>query len=168
MREERLIKKGSLCDTDYTDKAIQSVSNAEKKGRVFCPNLEQCKNRSATEDIQCYRRVAQEMVGFILDRKSPFEQAIKEERNEYLIDAPDGKFWVCRNGEWQVVQGKKNAVQDIVDFAIVIIDRQPNERRPFTEDGMRIPELGPSDAMSNAMLDFDDMHAEVGQKNPFK
>lgn len=168
MREKRLIKEGSPCDTDYTDKNMQFVSDAKEKGKVFCPNLEQCKKRSTAEDIQCYRRVAQEMAGFILNRKSPFEEAVQEERKEYLNDAPDGKFWICRNGEWQVVKGKENAVNDIVAFARVIIDRQPNERRPFTKDGMRTPELGPSDTMHNALLDLDDIYGEVGQKNPFR
>jgi hypothetical protein len=123
MRERRLIKEGSPCDTDFTDKTMQSVSDAKKMGKVLCPNLEQCRKRSFTEGIQCYRRVAQEMAGFILDRKSPFEQAVQEEKGEYLSYAPDGDFWVCRDGEWQVVKGKKNAVQDIVDFARAIIDR---------------------------------------------
>ena len=137
MREKRLIREGSPCDTDYTDRVMQSVSDARKKGEVFCPNLKQCKKQSTAESIQCYRRVAQEMAGFILDRKSPFEEAIQEEKKGYLSDAPDGKFWVCRDGGWQVVEGKRNVVDDIVAFALVIIDMQPGERRPLTKDGTR-------------------------------
>ncbi len=168
MREKRLIKEGSPCFVDYTDKAIQSVSDALGKGRVFCSNLEQCQKRSKAEDIQCYRTIANEMARFILDRKSPFVEAVQEEKENYFSSAPDGKFWVCRDGEWQVVQGKKNVVNDVVAFALVIIDRQSGERRPFTKDGMRIPELDPSDAMHNAILDLKDMYGEVGQKNPFR
>ena len=168
MREWRLVEEGSPCDTDFTDKAIQTVLDAKKKGKVFCPNLEQCQKRSKAEGIQCYRRVAQQMAGFILERKSPFGQAVQEEKDEYLKEAPDGKFWVCQNGKWKVVQSKENAIKDIVDFALIIIDRRPGERRPFTQDGMQIPELGPDDAMHNAMLDLDDVYGEVGQKNPFR
>jgi len=168
MRERRFIKESSPCDTDMADKTIQTVADAVAKGRTWCSNREQCEKRSVAENIMCYRTTAKEMAGFILDRKSPFGQAVREEKEEYLGGAPDGKFWVCRDGQWQVIEGKKNVVNDIVEFAILIIDMKPGDRRPFTKDGTRTPELGPSDATHNAMLDLDDIYAEVGQKNPFR
>lgn len=116
----------------------------------------------------CYRTIAKEMAGFILENKSSFGTAIGEERANYLESAPDGKFWVCRGDKWKVVNDKKNVVNDIVEFVLLIIDMKPGDRRPFTKDGTRTPELGPSDAMHNAMLDLDDIYAEVGHKNPFR
>jgi len=161
MRERRLIEKGSVCDLDFADKAMQSVADARKKDKVLCPNLAQCKKRSAAEGIRCYRTAAQEMAGFILDRKSPFEKAVQEEKKDFLDDAPEGKYWVCRNGEWEAVRGKAKVVEEIVAFALVVIDRQPRERRPFTKDGMRTPELSVFDAADNAELDLDDVSREA-------
>lgn len=170
MREKSLIKKGSPCDIDFLDKDIQSLSDAKKKGQVFCPNLKQCQELNTP--IGCSRRVAQEMADFILERLESnlsLEEAIQREKEDYLRLAPAEKLWVCRNGKWQVVQGGGNVVEDIIAFALIILDRQPCEqRRPFTKGKLRIPEMGPSDAMHNALVDLDNVYSEVGQKNPFR
>ena len=168
MRQKSLIKEASPCDTDYTDRGIQTIADAKAKGRVVCQNFLQCQKRNVTEEIQCCRQVAQQMAGYILDHKESFNEAVKNEREEYLQYGPEGKFWVFRDNNWQVVEGKKNVIDDIVEFAKVIIDLQPGERRPFTQDGMKKPEFGPGDAMHNAMLDLDDVYGEVGQKNPLR
>lgn len=168
------VKKGKIQWCPYKNSLIlvmnlinnrklkRNFKSVMTKGEVFCSNVEQCKKRSLVETIMCYRTAAREMAKFILGRKSSFEQAVQEEKEGFLGDAPDGKFWVCRNDEWQVVEGKKNAVNDIVAFALVIIDRQEGERRPFTKDGMRTPELGLEDAMHNAVLELGDFSGEVG------
>lgn len=166
MRERRLIKEGSPCTVDYTDKTIQSVSDALKKGRALCANIEQCQKRSSAEDIQCALTMANVMTGCIIDDKNEISQVIENEKNDFLKSCPQNKFWVRRDGKWFVVNGKENVINDIVAFALIIIDLKPGERRPFTKDGTRIPELGLGDAMHNALLDLDDMYAEVGQKNP--
>lgn len=155
MREIRLIKEGSPCDIDFTDKTIQSVLDVQKKEWVLCPNIEHCKNRNLKEVIQCYRLIAQKMANYILIRKLSFEQAVERERDEYIFCAPEGKFWVCRNGEWQVVQGKENVIEEIVDFALVIIDRQLGERLPFIETReVRKSPLNLSDVLYNVMIDL--------------
>lgn len=135
MRERRLIKEGSPCGTDYMDKAVQSVSDAIKKGMILCSNLEECKKRSSRENIQCTLKMAQAMAGYLVDNKEELLRAIESEKNDFIKSCLQNKFWVCRNGEWSVVEGKENVVNDIVAFALVIIDRQPGERRPFTKDG---------------------------------
>lgn len=168
MRERRLVKEGTPCCVDYTDRAIQSVSDAVKKGMVYCSNLEQCQKRSPAEDIQCALKMANVMAGYIIDDKSKISQAIENEKNDFLKSCPQNKFWVRRNGQWSVVEGRENVVDDIAAFVFVIIDLKLGERRPFTKDGTQIPELGPEDAMHNAFLDLDDMYAEVRQKNPFR
>lgn len=170
MREKSLIKEGSPCDIDFLDKDIQSLSDAKKKGQVFCPNLKQCLELKTP--IGCSRRIAQEMADFILERLESnlsLEEAIQREKEDYLRLAPAGELWVCRNGKWQVVQGEEgNVVEDIVAFALIILDRQPCEQRPFTKEGLRIPEMGPSEAINNALIDLDNVYGEVGQKNPFR
>ena len=168
MRATGLINKGSPCDIDFTDKTMQTVSDFKSRQSFPCTNLAQCRIRSEREGITCYRTIAMEMARFILQNKKPFEQAVKEEREGFLGDDLNGKFWVYRDGQWQVVKGKKNLVNDIVDFARTIIDFQPGDRRPFTKDGVRPIEFGPGDAVHNAMLDLDDVYGEVGQGNPFR
>jgi len=165
VRKLSLIKDGSPCSEDFTDKSIQSVSDAKAKGRVICSNYEQCEKRSPIEKIRCYRRIAQEMAIFILDNELPFSQAVEEEKKDYLREEFDGKCWVFRDNKWQVVEGKKSVIDDIVNFALIIIDLKPGERRPFTQDGKKIPELSPSDAVYNAALDVEDCCGEIGKKN---
>lgn len=168
MRARDLIERGSPCDVDFTDKEIQSLGDVEQRGRVPCSNYAECQKRSRAEEIKCSRRAAMEMAGFILRNKSPFEKAVEEEEYGFLTDsASEGKFWVFRDGIWQVVEGKEKVIEDIVVFAQIIIDRQPGERRPFTQDGTKT-EFGPADAMHNAMLDLDDVYGEVGHVNPFR
>lgn len=168
MRAATLIEKGSPCDIDFTDKTMQTVGDFKSRPSVPCTNYIQCLRRSKEEGIQCYRTIAVEMVRFILQNKKPFEQAVEEERQGFLGDDLDGKFWVYRDGQWQIVKGKKHLIKDVVDFARTIIDFQPRDRRPFTKDVVSPIEFGPSDAMHNAMLDLDDVYGEVGQRNPFR
>ncbi len=167
MREERLIKEASPCDTDFTDKSVQTISDAKARGRVLCPNHAVCKERNAKETIYCSRQIAQQFAIHTLNNRNPFHQAAQEEVKDLMNELPDGKIWVFRNEQWQVVDMRNNVINDIVQFALTMIDRQEGERRPFTKDSMRVPELGPSDAMYNAMLDLDEIYGEVGQKNPY-
>lgn len=168
MREKRLIKEGGPCDTDFTDKSIQSVSDAVTRGRVFCPNRSQCEKRNVQETIYCSRQVAQQFAVHILNNRNSFSQAVQEEMSDLINELPGGKFWVFRDEQWQIVDMKDNVINDIVQFALIMIDRQEGDRRPFTRDSMKVPEMGPSDAVYNAMLDLDDIYGEVGQKNPFR
>lgn len=170
MRSRELISQLSPCDADYTDRSLQTVADAKIKSRRYCTNLTQCQERSRTEGISCTLRFAQQMAGFILGHRSPFEEAVQKERTALLKekDQLEGEYWVYRDGKWLVVQGIESAVDDIVNFALTIIDRQAGERRPFTKDGMRVPELGPTDALHNAMLDLDDVYGEIGQRNPLR
>ena len=168
MRAKDLIENGSPCDVDFTDKKILSLGDVERGGLVPCSNLAECQRRSRAEGIFCFRGAAMQMAGFILRNKLPFEQAVEKEKEDFLKDKLDGKFWVFRDGVWQVVEGKGNVIDEIVAFARLVIDLQPGERRPFTKDGTKSPEFGPADALHNAMLDLDDVYAEVGQKNPFR
>jgi len=168
MREKRLIKEASPCDTDFTDKSVQTVSDARAKGRVLCPNHAVCKERNVRETLNCSRQIAQQFAVHVLDNSNPFHEALQEEVHDLINELPRGKIWVFRDEQWQVVDITNNAINDIIQFALVMIDRQEDERRPFTKDGMKVPEMGPSDAMHNAMLDLDDVYAEAGQKNPLR
>lgn len=168
MRQKSLIKEGSPCDIDYADKSIQSLSDAKAIGPVFCSNRNVCLKRNSAEGIQCYRQVAQQMAGYIMGRNSSLHQAVQEEKQEYLEQGPDGEFWVFQNGKWRIVHGKEKIMNDVIKFIHVMIDSKPGERRPFTKDGKRLPEIGLDDAMHNAMLDLDDVYGEVGQKNPLR
>ena len=168
MRSKELISQASPCDVNFRDRSLQSIASVKAGGHRYCANLEQCKARSQAEGIQCTLRLAQQMAIHILSNRSPFNQAIQEERAAFLADPLDGQFWVYRNKEWHVIRGKESAIDDIVEFALIIIDRQPGERRPFTQDGKRQIILGPSDTLYNDMLDFDDIYGELGQRNPYR
>ena len=168
MRSKELISITSPCDFDYTDESLQTIADVKKAERKYCTNLKQCVRRNEAEGIQCTLLLAKEMAGHILENRSSFHNAVQEDRAALLADPHDGQFWVYRDGEWQIVQGKENAINDIVNFALIIIDRQPGERRPFTEDGKRQIVLNPSDALYNDMLDLDDVYGEVGKRNPYR
>jgi hypothetical protein len=168
MRSKDLIDKASPCDLDFTDSKIQTVQDAIRRGRVMCPNFSTCQKRNVVERIMCYRQIARQMAGFIIARRSEFETAVEEERQDLLNDNLDGKFWVFRNDQWEIVEGIRNVIDDIVAFALTIIDFKPGDRRPFTQDGMKRPEFGVDDAIHNALLDLDDVYGEVGQRNPFR
>lgn len=74
------------------------------------------------------------MAGFILEKLRKgisFQQAMESEEKEYLEDGPDGKFWVYRQGSWQVVESKRNAIRDIFGFALIIIDHQSDKKKQF-------------------------------------
>jgi len=64
------------------------------------------------------------MAGFVLERMASGnsrQQAISLEVQDYLDNGPDGKFWTHRNGEWIVVNDKRQAMYDIVSFANTIL-----------------------------------------------
>ncbi|HRZ29468.1 MAG TPA: hypothetical protein P5052_01655 [Candidatus Paceibacterota bacterium] len=167
MRNSRLISEGSPCDTDFLDETMQTTEDAKKKGRQVCPNHEECIKRSQEEGIRCGRLLAKQMANFILNNKKPYVEAIAEEKNDFLADEniPNGKFWVCdEENKWIVVEGKINAVNYVLQFAQTIIDLKSGERRPFTQDGMKMPEMGPGDAIHNAVLDLNNLYREVGAK----
>lgn len=168
MRSQTLIEVGSPCDMDFTDKMVRTVDDFKSVPYVPCTNYIQCLRRSKEEGIGCYRRLAMEMARFILKNREPFEQAVEEERQAFLANYWDGKIWVCRGDQWQIAEGKKQVVSDIVAFARAIIDFRSGDRRPFTKDGIHSIEFGPEDAMHNAMLDLDDVYGEVGRRNPFR
>jgi len=168
MREKRLIKEVSPCYFDFTDRLIQTVSDAKTKGKVYCPNYTVCDERNIKETIYCSRQFAQQFAVHVLNNSNPFHGAILEEAKDLINELPNGIYWVFRDEQWQIVNMTDNVINDIVQFARIIIDWKENDRRPFTKDNMKIPETGPGDAMHNAMLDLNDIYAEVGQKNPFR
>jgi len=157
MRSASTIKELSPCDVDYTDESLQTISDTGVKGPVYCVNAEECEKTG----IYCYRRAAQLMAEQILINKIPFWEAVEQEKKNYLKMGSEGRYWVFRDGKWQIVEGKKNVIEDIAQFALIMIDRKEGKRRPFTQDGKKIPELGPSDAVDNAILDITDCMNEV-------
>jgi hypothetical protein len=167
MRQKRLIVDGSPCDADFTDRTLQTARDFLDRPRAYCTNLMVCRTRSPRERIVCSRALAIQMARFALQDRRDIEQVLEAERAVLLADAPDGKFWVYENGLWQVVVGKANVVDHVIAFAKVILDLQPGDRRPFTDDG-KLPETGPGPALENAMRDLDDVYGEVGAKNPFR
>lgn len=165
MRSKEFISKASPCDTDLADRSIQTLVDVKRRGPNPCTNYEECVERVG--EVTCTLQMAQRMAEGIMTNRSPFEEAVAEERAAFLEEAPEGKYWGLRDENWTVVEGKVHVVDDITSFALTIIDRQDGERRPFTRDGMRI-EMGPADALHNAMLDLDDVYGEVGQPNPLR
>lgn len=161
MRERKLIDEGTPCGVDYTDKSIQSVNDAVKKGLVRCSNLEQCKKISKAENIQCSLKMAQMMAKYTIESRNKIQITIENEKQEFLKSCPQNKFWICRNGQWSIIEGKENVLDDIVAFAYVIIDLKHDDRRPFTDDGKKLPEIQSEDATYNALLDLTDMRREL-------
>jgi hypothetical protein len=157
MRQASVIKELNPCDNDYTDESLQTISDAKTRGPVYCDNVEKCQKTG----IYCCRKAAQQMAEYILNSKKSFWQAVEQEKKDFLKMGSEGKYWVFRDGKWQIVEGKKNAIEDIVKFALIMIDRKEGERRPFSKDGKRIPETSPEDARDNAVLDIIDCTKEV-------
>jgi hypothetical protein len=128
MRSREVIEVLSPCDNDLTDRSLQSLDDARRKGVTICSNLGPCIQRSSLEGISCTRRVAQQMAVFAKERMDEGgltrQVAIAAEVNDYLASGPDGKFWAFRNGEWIIVQGKEKAMVDIASFADTIIGQQ--------------------------------------------
>lgn len=166
MRSRELILKIPPCDVDYTDPSMQTFSNVLIRDHAPCTNLRECVNRSRMEKIQCTRRIAHQMAGFILESRLDFPQAVEKEKTEWIENAPNGRFWVNRDGKWQVVQGKENVIGDIVTFAETIIDRRPDEHLPFTRKDLYQINLGPAATIYSAMLDFDDLLGETQARTP--
>ncbi|NQT50146.1 hypothetical protein HQ571_05615 [Candidatus Kuenenbacteria bacterium] len=128
MRQRRLIENTSPCSFDYYDKSLQTIADAKAKGQVKCSNVQQCNARNVLEEIQCTRRLAQEIASYIIDRPEPYPEAVRRERLD-LINCPmEGNFWVFRNGEWEIVRGSENVIDDIIDFVEIIIDFQFDEK----------------------------------------
>lgn len=167
MRSKSLIKNCLPCDTNYADKTIQTIADVKAKGPVKCPNFAQCKARSKPENIKCAWRIAHLMAGFALPENgsSMTDLSIRllQERLNFLDEAPDGKFWVFRNKEWQVVTGKKNVIDGIIVFAKVILDAP--EINVISITGQRrkktTPER-PADAVNNALTDIAELYEKIG------
>lgn len=168
MRQKQLIQDGSPCDVDFTDKLIQTTLDAIEKGRVLCSNHATCEKRNVREKICCVRQFAQQFAVYILNNRNSFSRAVREELHDLMNELPEVKYWVFRDEQWQVVDLGDDVLSDIVRFALVMVDYKGDDRRSFTKDGRKSPEMGPSDAMDNAMLDLDDIYGEVGQTNPFR
>ena len=167
-RNRELILKIPPCDADYTDPSIQTISNVIIRDSTPCTNLRECINRSKIEEIQCTRRIAHQMAGFILKSRLDFPRAVEGERTEWAENTPDGKFWVNRDGKWQIIQGKENVINDIVAFAEMIIDRRPDEHLPFTRKGLYQINLGPAATIYSATSDFDDLLGETQERRPLE
>ncbi|NQT50145.1 hypothetical protein HQ571_05610 [Candidatus Kuenenbacteria bacterium] len=131
MRQRRLIENTCPCDFDFHDKSVQTIADARATDRVMCSNIEQCNARN----IQCTRRLAQQVAEFIIDRHEPYAEAVQNERRDLERDPTlNAPFWVFRDGEWKVVQGGQGIVDEIMAFAEVIIDFQLDENSPPTRD----------------------------------
>ena len=111
MRSERFIENTSPCDTDYRDKSLQSLGDVRGKGQVFCPNLAECKRRSVKENIHCSLKHARIMASHIAASKEKglkeFMLTIKNEKKKFLRFAPKGRYWVSKDGIWEVVRNKE-------------------------------------------------------------
>ena len=155
MRDKKLILECSPCNNDFTDKSMQKFSDAQTKGPVVCDNLSKCSEKG----IQCYRTAAKQMAAFVIDRINDgeaFSSAIQAEKRDYLKDAPDGNFWVKRDGKWKTTKGKENVIDDIVDFVKVILDLSPEK-----EHG-KAPEIDLEDVTENSVSDLKEIHREIG------
>jgi len=163
MRRRELILSSPPCEVDYTDSSIQTISNIITRGPTPCTNLEECFDRGK-EGIQCTRRIAQQMAGFILKNRLDFSRAVKQERTEWVEGATSGRFWVNRDGKWQIIQGKENVADDIVAFAETIIDRRPGERRSFMRDSSYQISFGPAALMYDPVPDFHDLLGGIEER----
>src|SRR4030042_6951342 len=96
MRNKEVVSALSPCDNDLTDPSLQHLSDARKRGPVYCSNVGPCKSRSYSEGISCVRRIAQQMAGFVVERVEngqTRQAAISSEVQDFLDSGPDGKFW---------------------------------------------------------------------------
>ncbi len=123
MRSYWFIENTSPCDTDYSDKSVQSILGRKV---IPCPNLSECRKRSAKENIQCSLRHAKIIAARISRAKGKsfrnFKSFIEREKRNFLKFAPMGKYWVCRNGIWSIVRGKKRAVKCVFQFVRIVLN----------------------------------------------
>ncbi len=66
------------------------------------------------------------MAVFVVERIEDGEtlpQALDSEVQDYLDTGPDCKFWTFRNGKWQIVNNKRQAMGDISSFTNTIIGK---------------------------------------------
>lgn len=124
MRGKEVILQLSPCDNNLADPTLVTIRDAKRKGPVYCSNVDSCQSRSHREGIFCVRRIAQQMASFVVERVENGEtrqQALDSEVQDYLDSGPDGKFWTFRNGKWEIVNNKRQAMGDISSFADTII-----------------------------------------------
>ncbi|MFH1565948.1 MAG: hypothetical protein ABIB98_01975 [bacterium] len=161
MRTLCFLRECSPCDTDYTDPSLQTTADVRIKGSVFCSNFSVCEKRNLVEEIYCVRKLAIDMAQFILLNRKEFEEAVREEKRVFCENPRIRKFWVFRDGVWQIVRcSTRDVAREVVVFALVMIAREEGERRFFTKDG-KLLELNPADAMQNAVRDLRDIHEEL-------
>lgn len=126
MRQIELVVTGSPCDIDFTDREMQTVEEAVRKGRTPCENFFKCQRKPC----HCYRRYAKDMAVYILKSEQPLESAIETERRDFLDKAPDAEYLTHRDGHWVTVTGKSDVVDDVIAFAKIILDCQSSEEVP--------------------------------------
>jgi len=137
-RSATFITENSPCDTDYTD---AKVKDQESKGEFFCPNMHECQRRSKGENVQCSRKYAQMVASHIAEAKEKgklkeFMIALRTEKKKFLRFAPSRcRYWVCENGIWILVRGKKRAIEYVFQFARVILNCR--------DDNLRVPHVNP-------------------------
>lgn len=157
MREMELIKNASPCDTNYNDKSIQTISDAKKKGRVFCSNLKECKERGIFCTLNLGRRMAQ----YVIENKQNYKQdlgnALENEGKDFLKEHPEGKFWIKKDNKWSITEGKHNAIDYIKEFAITVIDEDPSKFKSFKSAIFERPSdiiINMSDVIDNTIEDL--------------
>lgn len=162
MREMGLIKNAGPCDTDYTDKSIQSLSDAKKKGRVLCSNLEECQKKG----IFCTLNLGWRMAKFVMVDKKILGSSLESERQGFLQEHPEGKFWVKQDGKWSVIEGKVNVINDITNFIITVIDEDPSKFKPSKDKLFEkpLPEISMKNVQDNIIKDLTDMAKEFKKK----
>ena len=129
MRKGSILTTASPCDTDFTDKSMQTIGDWRERDRVLCDNFPDCQRINVPEDISCCRTIARQMAQRISHSRLPVAEAVQQERRHFLTTPANvNKFWVKRNGKWQVVSGKENVVDDIAAFALVILDAKTSDK----------------------------------------
>lgn len=151
MREIELIKNASPCDTDYTDKSIQSLSDAKKKGRMLCSNLEECQEGG----IFCTLNLGWRMAKFVIEGED-LEKTLESEGEDFLEEHPQGKFWTKKNGEWSVVEGKSNAIDYMKEFVITVIDDEMEKFKPAKSAKPSEVIINMSNAIDSTIKDLKD------------
>ncbi|XOB40907.1 MAG: hypothetical protein ACKKMW_02460 [Candidatus Nealsonbacteria bacterium] len=159
MREIELIKSASPCDTNYNDKSIQTISDAKKKGRILCSNLKECQEGG----IFCTLNLGWRMAQFVIEGEQDLGKTLESESKDFLKEHPKGKFWIKKDDEWSVVEGKSNAIDYIKKFAINVIDEDSSKFKPAKRAIFEKPSdiiINMAEAIDSTIKDLKDMAEE--------
>jgi hypothetical protein len=125
VRDKKLIQQGSPCDMDFFDKSIQTIEDAKSKRKV-CEKLRFCN----TNNVACYRRFGLMLAKYALENDTvDIEEALQVEKRDALENYNADKFLLFKDGAWKIVHDIESVIDEVVEFARVVIDATEKDRK---------------------------------------